>query len=129
MSACLVVPAGTGSIDVMSKCMVLLWYFSVNYPAAAASVVAQPLLQLLGPAVKHCLQQQQQQWQGAVSSDGVQPPLSIETAEVVELFLALLHNVLTHSKQQVLPGSGRMVCLNMPCQGGCGVPVECVLVV
>jgi hypothetical protein len=64
-------------IGVMEQCMLLLLDLRID-SAAAASAVARPLLQLLGPAVKYCLQQlqQQQQQQGAASPDGVQalPP-------------------------------------------------------
>jgi hypothetical protein len=74
----------------MSQCMLLLGDLSKTNPAAAASAIAQPMLQLLGPAVKHCLQQQQQQ-QGAVSPDAVQ-------RQFVERFLELLHTVLQQSE-------------------------------
>jgi hypothetical protein len=52
-------------------------------PEAAAKALAQPLLQLLAPAVMHCLQQQQQQQQQQDTAIVVQH-------NVTEAFLELL---------------------------------------
>jgi hypothetical protein len=69
---------------IVGQGMLLLRDLSKADPAAAASAVAQPLLQLLGPAEMHCLQQQQQQL--------------LQQGEVIEKFLQILQNVLSHSE-------------------------------
>jgi hypothetical protein len=48
-------------ISIVQRGMPLLPALANFRPAAAAKALAQPLLQLLAPAVMHCLQQQQQQ--------------------------------------------------------------------
>jgi hypothetical protein len=97
----------------MIQCMLMLLMFSYSDPAAAARAVAQPLVQLMGPALKHCLQQQQQQ-QGADPRGGMQalptgtPKVQIE---LVEAFLELLSNVLRQSEWQCFLGLGvSMLC-------------------
>jgi hypothetical protein len=117
------------TLSTMNHCTLLLLGLSETDPAAAASAVAQPLLQLLGPAVKHCLQQQQQQQQGAASHEGLQGRRSLmpQNALVVG-FLEVLRTVLTQSERQVmLDGSDVVLCALARCITAGLVTPECVL--
>jgi hypothetical protein len=80
--------------------MLLLLDLSKTDPAAASSAIAQPLLQLLGPAVQYCLQQQQQRQQAAAVRDvQVIPPWTPnDKVDLVEGFQELLRIVLKQSE-------------------------------
>jgi hypothetical protein len=80
-------------IYIVGQGMLLLRDLSKADPAAAASAVAQPLLQLLGPAVMHCLQQQLQLQQLQQQQQQL-----LQQGEVIEKFLQILQHVLSHSE-------------------------------
>jgi hypothetical protein len=118
-------------IGVMSQCMLMLLKFSYTDPEAAARAVAQPLVQLLGPALKHCLQQQQQQQQqqGANARDSIQalPSWTRQLElELTEVYLELLSNVLRQSKWRSFLGLGVHCYAQTHCVKGRVVSLNCV---
>jgi hypothetical protein len=107
LADCLQVLAADNAEVMYHGTLLLQQYLELGSPAAALALV-QPVLQLLGPAVLHCLQQLQQQQQqqqqqqhssATVMLSGLQlAPQQAEQLRIAEWFLALVCDLSSKSE-------------------------------